>query len=96
MIDQVIAGYSVEPGGEFRLIRVIGLEGSKDLNKNLLGQILGFLIPTGATVAQIVNLVGMSVQQRLPGRIISFETEGDGKPRSGGWAAPRIPNSRRC
>src|SRR5205814_8347832 len=73
VVYQVVPGHAAQPGEKGALGRVIGPEHLKDLDKDLLGQILRVARPSAEPIAQVVNLARVALEQLLPGRVFARE-----------------------
>src|SRR5437879_4445142 len=80
MVDQKVAGNGGEPCSKCALPHVVGAQSAIDLDKNVLGKILGIVGRAGKPIAQVVNAAAVKTHDFLPGCGIATQATANQEP----------------
>src|SRR2546421_316104 len=80
MVDQKIAGNRGEPCSKRALPDVIGAQSAIDLDKDVLGKVLGIVGRAGKPIAQVVDATAVKTHDLLPGCGIATQATANQEP----------------
>ena len=80
MVYQKVAGQGGQPGGKCPFFNIIAAQRAVELDKDVLGKILGVVCGVGEAVAEVINPAVIQADNVLPCRGVATQASADKYP----------------